>query len=87
VTTYTLFPPVVAEGPVADGPLFSRYKLYRGISILKNLDGSYSQVRYPSLDELNASAAYYLGGHSYTLTPQEVTDLTAAGYGPNIVTS
>lgn len=82
--TYILRPPTVYEAPMGDGPLFSRYKIRRGMSILKNLDGSYSTVRFPAQTDIEASAGVYMGGHEYPLSGQEVTDLTAAGYGAYI---
>jgi len=69
---------------MGDGPLFGRFKIRRGMSILKNMDGSYSTVRFPALTDIEAAAAVYMGGHEYPLTSQEVTDLTAAGYGAHI---
>lgn len=77
----TFNPPTIDEGPVADGPLFSRYKLRRGITVIKNQDDSYSSVRFPWLGDLEAAKEVYLGGHVYFVTSEEATALTAAGYG------
>ena len=82
--TATFTPPTVEEGPVAEGPLFSRYKLRRGISVVKWPDGSYSSVRYPAQTDLESALAVYLGGHVYVLNATEVSELTAAGYGDYI---
>ncbi len=82
--TATFTPPTVEEGPVAEGPLFSRYKLRRGISVVKWPDGSYSSVRYPAQTDLESALAVYLGGHVYALNATEVSELTAAGYGDYI---
>jgi hypothetical protein len=80
----TFTPPTVDEGPVAEGSLFSRYKLRRGMSVLKNQDGTYSLVRYPAQTEIEAAKVCYLGGHIYDITDDEATALTAAGYGDYI---
>lgn len=81
---WILRPPVVKEGPAADGPLFSRYKLYRGISIIQRQDNTWYTARYPSQTELEAAQRYYLGGHDYPLTETEYNLLVAAGFGGNI---
>jgi hypothetical protein len=78
-------PPTITEGPVAPGPLFGRYKLSRGLTVLRNQDGSYSTVRYPAQTELEEASAFYLGGHMYPLSMTEIDDLIAAGYGDYII--
>lgn len=78
------YPPTVAEGPVAPGPLFSRYKLRRGITVVKWGDGSYSSLRYPAQTDLEIAVRVYLGGHVYELNASEADELTAAGYGDYI---
>lgn len=80
----TFRPPTVDEGPVAAGPLFSRYKLRRAITVIKRADGSYASVRYPAQTELETALVVYLGGHVYELDAVETAELTAAGYGAYI---
>lgn len=80
----TFTPPTVDEGPVADGPLFSRYKLRRGMSVVKDAEGAYSTVRFPWLGDLLDADTVYLGGHIYDITADEAVELTAAGYGEYI---
>lgn len=76
----TFTPPTVDEAPAGKGRLLYRYKLKRGISVLKN--GSvYSLVRTPSLDECNLADIVYLGGHQYEVTLSEKAALIAAGIG------
>lgn len=84
VSQWFLHPPVVREGPVADGPLFSRYKLYRGISIIQDPDGSWRTARYPAQTELEVALRVYMGGRMYPLTFDDRTMLTAAGFGAYI---
>lgn len=82
--TYILHPPVVKEGPAGEGPLFSRYKLYRGISIIQRIDNSWYTTRYPAQTELEAAQRVYMGGHQYVLTQTERDLLVAAGFGDYI---
>lgn len=79
----TFTPPTVSEGPAGGGPLFSRYKLDRGISVLVNA-GVVRQVRYPSQDECLAADRVYLGGYSHPVTDDEAAVLTTAGLGSYI---
>lgn len=76
----TFTPPTVEEGPAGPGPLFNRYRISRGITVLKEA-GVYRQVRYPSQAECSAADVVYLGGHEYPITQAEAVALTAAGYG------
>lgn len=76
----TFTPPTVEEGPAGFGPLFDRYRLSRGISVLKE-GTSYRQVRTPTQDECEAATVVYLGGHVYPISEDEATALVAAGYG------
>lgn len=81
---WVLHPPVVREGPVADGPLFSRYKLYRGVSIIQDADGSWRTARYPAQTELETALRVYMGGRMYPLTSDDRAILIAAGFGDYI---
>jgi hypothetical protein len=71
--------PTISEGPAGDGPLFSRYRLVRGITVLKT-DGVYTEVRYPSSEEVEEADIAYIGGYSYEVSASEKADLEAAGY-------
>jgi len=71
--------PTISEGPAAEGPLFERYRLVRGITVLKN-SGVYTQVRYPSSEEVEAADIAYIGGYSYEVDASEKAALEAAGY-------
>jgi hypothetical protein len=81
---WVLHPPVIKEGPVADGPLFSRYKLYRGISIIQDADGSWRTARYPAQTELETALRVYMGGRMYPLTSDDRAMLISAGFGDYI---
>lgn len=76
---YRFTTPTISEGPAGEGRLFSRYRLVRGISVLK-VDGQYYQTRYPSSEEVQAAQIAYIGGYSYTVSAAEKTMLEAAGY-------
>jgi len=73
-------PPTVDEGPAGGGRLFSRYKIKRGVSVVKN-GSTYTVVRTPSLDEYLLADVVYLGGHEYEVTNTEKTALINAGIG------
>ena len=72
-------PPTVEEGPMGGHWLFYRYKLTRGISVLK-IDDVYYEIRTPSQDEMNEASVVYQGGHEYFVSDAEKADLEAAGY-------
>lgn len=76
---YIFTPPTVDEGPAGAHWLFYRYKLTRGISVLK-IDGEYYEIRTPSQDEIAIASEVYLGGHVYTVTAEEKEALELAGY-------
>jgi hypothetical protein len=76
---YRFTTPTISEGPAGEGPLFGRYRLVRGITVLK-IDGEYFQVRFPSSEEVQAAEAAYIGGYSYEVNEAEKASLEAAGY-------
>ena len=77
--TFRFTTPTISEGPAADGRLFSRYRLTRGVSVLK-IDGEYYEMRNPSSEEVQAAQAAYIGGYSYDVSAGEKAGLEAAGY-------
>jgi hypothetical protein len=76
---YRFTTPTISEGPVGYGRLFSRFRLTRGVSVLK-VDGQYYETRNPSSEEVQAAQAAYIGGYSYEVSPGERAALQAAGY-------
>jgi hypothetical protein len=78
-TKYYFEPPFVIEGPAGQNKLHQRFKLKRGITVIKE-NGVYRQTRYPFINELNAAQAYYIGGHKYEVSAAEKASLEAAGY-------
>ena len=77
--TYRFTTPTVSEGPAGEGPLFGRYRLTRGVSVIK-IDGEYYELRNPSTEEIAEAEAFYLGGITYDVSPGEKASLEAAGY-------
>jgi hypothetical protein len=83
MATYKFTTPTTPETPLGQGPLFSRYELDRGISVLRK-NGVYSSYRYPSLEETLNAEEVYLGGRIYIIDEAKKDSLTAAGYGDYI---
>lgn len=77
---YIFTTPTILEEMEGDyHPLFSRIKIPKGISVLKN--GSvYTEVRFPSSEEVDAADVAYIGGYSYEVDATEKSALEAAGY-------
>lgn len=79
--TYLFRPPTVREGPLfTNHRLGYFFALTRGVSVLKNHDGTYSSGRFFSQDEAAAAAFYYQGGHDYVVDAAEKAALEAAGF-------
>ena len=76
---YRFTTPTISEGPAGEGPLFERFRLVRGITVLR-INGEYFQVRFPSSEEVQAAEVAYIGGYSYEVDEAEKTRLEAAGY-------
>jgi hypothetical protein len=83
VSSWTFRPPVVDEGPASwEDRLFLRVKLARGISILEGPPGTYRAARFPTQDEIAASApGMYMGGHEYEVDDATKAALIAGGVG------
>ena len=77
--TYRFTTPTVSEGPAGEGRLFSRYRLVRGVTVLK-IDGEYFELRFPSSEEIADADIAYIGGYSYEVDATEKAALEAAGY-------
>ena len=89
MATYTFEMPAVEETPAGFG-FFWRYRIPRADSLIL-VGGVATQQRTFEVSELTDAVAaggfYYIGGHRYTLSAPEVTQLTAAGYGAYITTT
>jgi len=76
---YKFTTPTISEGPAGEGRLFGRYRLVRGVTVLK-IDGEYYEIRFPSSEEVEAAEEAYIGGYSYEVSEGEKASLEAAGY-------
>jgi hypothetical protein len=76
---YKFITPSIEEGPLGPGRLFGRYRINRGVSVYKYA-GEYYEMRYPTEDDINTYATFYVGGHEYIVDDAEAADLIAAGY-------
>jgi hypothetical protein len=83
MATWNFKTPSVDEGPASwDDRLFLRVKLARGISVLEGPPGTYRAARFPTQDEIAASApGMYMGGHEYVVDDATKTALIAGGVG------
>ena len=81
MTQYIFRTPTVAEGPAGGHRLFYFYKLDRGITIVRDIDGDYSQVRYPLDEELKDYVEVYLGGREHTVDEATKARLIAGNVG------
>lgn len=80
---YYFNPPTISEGPAGGGRLFIRYRLNRGITVMRT-QGVWSEIRFPTEDQTRAAEWVFLGGHKHPITEVQRTELIAAGYGANI---
>jgi hypothetical protein len=76
---YKFITPYVEEGPAGLGPLFSRYRLHKGVSVYK-YDGEFYETRYPTEDEIAEAEVFYRGGYEYVIDDAAAAELVAAGY-------
>lgn len=80
MTSYIFKTPTVDEGPLAKQFPFTRFKLTKGISIVK-INGVYSQVRFPDGNNIPNYQEFYLGGGTHTVSSATRTALIAGGVG------
>ena len=76
---YKFITPYVEEGPAGPGPLFSRFRLNRGVSVFK-IDGEFYETRFPTEDEINQADVFYRGGYEHIIDDAAAAELVAAGY-------
>ena len=67
MTNWIFTTPTVEEAPIGEHRLFYFYKLDRGVTIVRNTTGGYSQIRYPVDNELDNYPEVYRGGYQYTV--------------------
>lgn len=79
----TLIPPTEEQGIESDHPLWGRYRLARGLTLLVS-GSTVTLVQYPAQEDLDAYDHVYLGGYTHAISDDEAAVLTAAGYGAYI---
>ncbi len=78
---YMFRTPTVEEGPAGGHRLFSFYKLNKGITIVRNDDGSYEQVRYLIDEDAKYYPEIYFGGRNYPVDESTKARLIAGNVG------
>ena len=73
--------PTVEEGPAGESRLFYFYKIDRGITIVRQTNGSYAQIRYPQDEDLLDYPEVYRGGYQYTVNDATKAALIAGNVG------
>jgi hypothetical protein len=81
---YYFLPPTISEGPAGGGRLFIRYRLTRGITVMRT-QGVWSEIRFPTEDQTRAAEWVFTGGYKNPITDIQRTELIKAGYGDNII--
>jgi hypothetical protein len=76
---YKFVPPASLENPMGYGRLLMRYLTPQGITVIKT-GSTYSEVRYPTTDELESADIVYTGGYIHIVSDEEAASLQAAGY-------
>lgn len=82
---YYFTPPTEEYGPAGGGRLFIRYRLRRGITVLRT-QGVWSEIRFPTEDQTRAAEWVFWGGFKNPITDVQRTALINAGYGSYITT-
>lgn len=82
---YYFLPPTISEGPAGGGRLFIRFRLTRGITVMRT-NGVWQEIRFPTEDQTRAADPGYvfLGGRKHYINDEQRAELTAQGYGANI---
>lgn len=80
---YYFSPPTEEYGPAGPGRLFYRYKLTRGITVLRT-QGVWSEVRFPNQDQTTAAEWVFWGGYKNPISDIQRQQLIQQGYGSYI---
>jgi hypothetical protein len=67
MTEWLFKTPTVLEGPAGQSRLFYFYKIDRGISIVRQTNGTWKQIRFPVDGDLDLYPVAYRGGYEYTV--------------------
>jgi len=82
---YIFTTPTTSEGPAGGGRLFIRFRLNRGITVMR-VGGVWQEIRYPTEDQTGAADPGFVfrGGYNHVLNDEQRTELINAGYGSYI---
>ena len=83
MTKYYVNPPTEEYGPAGGGRLFIRYRLTRGMSLMR-INGIWSVTTFPTEDVIRAADIFYLGGSEYEIDFPTYNELIAQGFGANV---
>lgn len=81
MTEWLFKTPTVEEGPAGQSRLFHFYKIDRGITIVRELDGDYAQVRYLQDEQYADYPEIYQGGYNHIVDDATKARLIAGGVG------
>ena len=81
MTQWLFKTPTVEEGPAGQSRLFHFYKIDRGITIVRELDGDYAQVRYLQDEDYQNYPEIYQGGYNHTVDDATKARLIAGNVG------
>ena len=81
MTEWLFKTPTVEEGPAGQSRLFHFYKIDRGITIVRELDGDYAQVRYLQDEQYATYPEIYQGGYNHVVDDATKARLIAGGVG------
>ena len=81
MTNWLFKTPTVLEGPAGGARLFDFYQIDRGITIVRNLNGSYAQVRYLQDENYADYPEIYQGGYNHIVDDATKAALIAGDVG------
>jgi len=73
--------PTVKEGPAGEERLFQFYKLDRGVTIVRDTDGDWAQIRYAVDSDLDYYPVVYSGGYTHIVDDATKASLIAGDVG------
>jgi hypothetical protein len=81
MTEWLFKTPTVLEGPAGGARLFYFYRQDRGITIVRDTDGEYAQIRYPQDSDLTIYPEVYRGGYNHVVDDATKAALIAGDVG------
>ncbi len=81
MTEWLFKTPTVLEGPAGGARLFYFYRIDRGITIVRDTDGEYAQIRYPQDSDLLNYPEVYRGGYDHIVDDATKAALIAGDVG------